>query len=138
MSDCKEAMSLAMQEYFDRYHITQPNKDFPNKSQLLGVYSVSVNSCMSIRDVIKNNQKLRVYEAEIEEGHSHSSKATTQGKRIAKTPIKQRNFFTLTTINYFSLLSELLYLNSYAGINSTANNKSNSHKQLSLFVKTTI
>lgn len=67
MSDCKEAMSLAMQEYFDKHHITQPCKDFPTKGQLLGVYSTSVNNCITIREVIKDNQKLRVYESEIEE-----------------------------------------------------------------------
>ena len=65
-ADCKEAMSLAMQEYFDR-HNYQPYKDFPNKNSLFYVYSTSVNNCMSIHDVVKYDSKLASYETEIAE-----------------------------------------------------------------------
>ena len=66
MADCKEAMSLAMQEHFDK-HSYQPCKDFPNKTALLTINSTAVNNCVSVRDVIKGDPKLLVYQSEIEE-----------------------------------------------------------------------
>ena len=66
MADCKEAMSLAMQEYFDRHNM-KPYKDFPNKSTLLTVYSTAINDCVTISEVIRYNSRLRIYEQEIEE-----------------------------------------------------------------------
>lgn len=66
-SDCGEAMSLAIQEYFDRHHISDPCKDFPTKNNLLSIYSASVNSCVTVFDVIRGNYKFSQYQDEIEE-----------------------------------------------------------------------